>query len=217
MNLRIAIITANIGGFDPIFGMCKQVRNYDFHYYNENNLPFPLPNLNNRLKSKYIKIQAHRFLPDYDLYIWLDGRIKIIANSFIDHFVANLTGHDFAFYKHRERSTINEELEYILSMISKGNDYLTSRYVNQSLEKELKFYKDNNTQDLQLYMTGVFARWNSFDVNKACDDWWMRSLEYSYFDQAMISHIVKKHDLKINGMEYDDIRTIKLFTIDKHI
>lgn len=217
-TFKVAVVTANIGGFDPIFGMCKQTREFDFHYFTESNLPFPLPNLNNRLKSKYIKICMHRFLPDYDVYIWVDGRIKIIADSFVANLLFELQGHDAVFYKHRERKTPYQELNYILDCFKHGNDYLINRYINQSLEKELDlFTKEQVPIDSQLYMTGVFARWNQPSANDKFDEWWKRCIEYSYFDQAMLSYIEQIHKLKIKGLDYDEIRTYKLFTIDKHI
>ena len=64
--MRIALLTANIGGIDKVVEPTKQNIPFDYFCYTENNLPFPLPNLSNRMKGKYLKMLTHRFLPNYD-------------------------------------------------------------------------------------------------------------------------------------------------------
>src|SRR3990167_6851998 len=149
---RIAVVTANIGGFDEIKGICKQTIEIDYFHYTENNLPFPLPNLNNRLKSKYIKTQMHRFLPDYDYYVWLDGSIRVNGGNFIEHITENIEANDISMYIHRERKSVYEELDFIDSEIKKGNPYLVTRYAHQQMIKEALFYAKNKVPfDYPLY------------------------------------------------------------------
>lgn len=216
--MKIAVVTANIGNFDPILGLPKQDAEFTYFFYNENNLPFPLPNLNNRLKSKYIKIQMHRFLPNYDMYIWLDGRIKVQADTFVKTFVQQIENKDIVLYKHRERDNVYQEIEYIIEQMNKGNHYLLSRYGNQQLFKEAIFYKDNDLpNDFPLVMSGVFARMNNKIVNACFDEWWQRCIEFSYFDQTMLSCVLYQHGLNVNFLPFDEIRTPKLFKVTSHI
>lgn len=224
--MRIAVLTANLGKFDNIFGMPKQQGiKFDFFYYNEHNLPFPLPNLNNRLKSKYLKIQTHRFLPDYDAYIWIDSSIEILANIFVVNFLSYLEAdqlsvdsYDVAIYKHCERNNVYEEINYILDSISIGNKYLTSRYGDQLIHRELMLYKNNKLPDeYPLFNTYMFARLNNVKVNNAFDEWWRRCIEFSNFDQAMFSLIAYQHKLNIKQLVIDPIRTTKLFKRQQHL
>lgn len=217
-NLKIAIITANIGGIDPILGIPKQTIPYDYYYYDETNLPFPLVNLDNRMKAKYCKLQAHRFLPEYDAYIWIDGRIKIEGINFTENFIEQLGKNNLAIYKHRERSNVYEEIEYILDQLKQGNQYLLSRYNNSQLVKELLFYKDQGLKkNYPLFMAGVFCRLNNKETNECFDEWWKMCLEFSCFDQALLSYVTWKHDLKISAIAYDELRTHKLFKITEHL
>lgn len=224
--MKVAIITANIGQFDTIRGIPKQSMEADFYCYDETNLPFPLANLNNRMKARYLKCNAHRFLPGYDAYIWIDGRIEVTGNSFVETIMEQLVDHDLVVYKHYERENIDQELDFILSHIRKGTPYIFSRYGNQQIEKEKALYKSEgiiNDSDkplalhLPLVIGGVFARLNSEKVNAAFDEWWNRIVEFSCSDQTMLSYIIWKQNLKANYLTYDLDRTSKLFQIGRHI
>lgn len=216
-EFKIAILTASIGGIDNVLGIPKQNIAIDYFYYDDNNLPFPLNNLSDRLKARYLKSQTHRFLPDYDLYIWLDGRIKIEGNNFAKTFLDQVIDHDLAIYKHYERNNVYEELCYIDQQIGKGSQYLMARYKDQQLLKESLFYKNNGLpEDFPLFMGGFFARWNNDKVNKCFDEWWRRIIEFSYSDQTMLSFVAWEANLNINIIEFDKARTHKLFTIGKH-
>lgn len=205
--MRIAIITASVGGIDEVVKPVEQNTKYDYYLFTEYNLPFPLPNLDNRLKSKYIKAQLHRFLPEYDIYIWIDGRIKVVSDTFVEHFVQQLQNQDVVVVNHNERKNVFEEIEYILDFIKKGNHYLCSRYENQQLEKELEFYNENNVhlKNVALYAGGIWARWNNKKINSCFDEWWRRILEFSYFDQTMLAYVLGESKLKLKALDWNDV------------
>ena len=216
-KFKICILTASIGGIDNVCGIPKQNIDIDYKYYDDNNLPFPLNNLSDRLKARYLKSQTHRFLPNYDLYIWLDGRIKVEGNNFAQTFLQQAMDHDLAIYKHTERNNVYEELCYIDQQIGKGSPYLMARYKDQQLLKESLFYKNGGLpEDFPLFMGGFYARWNNKKVNDCFDEWWRRIIEFSYSDQTMLSYVAWEHQLNINAIEFDKLRTHKLFTIGKH-
>lgn len=206
------LLTANIGSIDPIQGMPRQTVDCDFKYYTENNLPYPMPNLDNRLKSKYIKIQSHKFI-SCDKMIWIDGRVKIISKSFVEAFTDPLNDHDVVIFRHPERITIGEEMEYIIGNMNKGNHYLLSRYGNQQMEKEYELYKDSNNTGLPLYACTIFARNVNEKTNAVFNDWWEKCLQYSYFDQTMFSFV--SQSLKIKVLDMKD--WVKQVRINKHL
>lgn len=199
---KVAIITANIGGIDGIYKMPQQTSKYDYFYYDENNLPFPLPNLENRLKSKYLKIQTHHFLPQYDMYIWIDGSIEILSENFVGFLKDSLSNHDITICKHPVRDNVYDELDCIIDAIKKGDNYLSSRYADQQLEKEVEFFKSQNfPKSFPLFACYAFARKNNHKVNKCFDEWWRKCTEFSNFDQAMFSYAARKSVLSINALD----------------
>lgn len=216
--MKIALVTVNIGGIDKVKEPVKQNTAYDYFIYDEGNLPFPLPNLNDRLKSKYIKIQTHRFLPHYDVYIYIDGRVEVIKETFIEEFIQQLQDKDVVVLKHKDRSNVFEEMDFIIEHIDKRTPYLSSRYDNQQMEKELKFYKDNDElmTGTFLYASGIFARWNDDKINDCFDEWWRRTVEFSYFDQSMLVYSLAKHQLNICALDWNDVMGNTL-ALGKHV
>lgn len=203
------ILSANIGDFDPkINHECRVVT------FTEKNLPYPLPNLNNRLRGKYIKIQTHRFCDEPE-FIWIDGSVQVTNRKFGGFLRDKLQDADIAIPLHPDRNNVYDELNYILDGIKNGKDYLKERYVNEPLTEEQDFYRMQGLPaDFPLFACRIFARQNSEKVNMAFNDWWMGCLEYSNFDQTYFSYIAWKHDLKIASFPYSDI--LSYVRINRH-
>ena len=98
--------------------------------------------------------------------------------------------------------------------MNKGEHYLIERYGHQQLRKELEFYKSENypNEEVPLFMSGVFGRLNNSKVNKACDEWFMRSLEFTNFDQAMLSFIIWQYELSTKQLVANNM----LFKVMEH-
>lgn len=204
-----ALISANIGYIDPIHPVPDQSIGVEHHYYVHYNLPFPLPNLNNRLKGKYIKIETHRFL-DPEIFCWIDGSIEILSPNYVQTQIELLGDADVLVCIHPARPSPIAELQFILDEIAlKGegphSPYLTKRYANEPIKEELKFLEDYQGkigQELPLYAGGIFTRRNSEKVNLAFDEWFLLCLEFANFDQCMFSYIIHKHGLKVATQDY---------------
>ncbi len=217
-KLRIALVTTNIGDIDNVIPIPAQTVDFDYHCYTEHNLPFPLPNLDNRTQSKYIKLQMQRFLPDYDLYIHLNGRVSVTAPDFIQFVLDNIEQKDMLCCKHYERKTVFEEMEFILTKIKEGNKYLTTRYAHQKMEDELEFYwndfgfSQKGATDYPLAEVCFLAYWN-FDKNrKLMNEWWARSIEFSNFDQCMLSYMQYKFKSNVGYIDFNN----EYFKAGKH-
>lgn len=207
--MKVAVVCAIIGGIDEPKGIPRQNTPYTYHYYTENNLPFPLPNLNARMRSKYVKIMMHRFLPDYDAYIWVDGKVQVLENNFVELMIKNLPGNDVCIFRHQERNNPIEEIEFIEKHMSQGSKYVLSRYGNQMIEREKELFSDR----MALYETTLFCRLNTADTSSMFEEWWMKLTEYSCFDQALFSSIAT--ELSIHELSREDFKDI--FKINKHL
>lgn len=218
----MALITANIGKsslFEPWRNWAEQDYECDEYRYGRGfieQLPFPLPNLNDRLVSKYVKIMTHRFLPNYDAYVWVDSSVEIVSNEFVSYMIKSLRDRDVVICEHPDRNNVFTELEYIAKSIEDGKEYLTKRYANEPIDEEMTFYKNNEiTREHGLLITRFFARRNTRLVNEAFNDWWMRVLEFMNFDQAMLTYIWERHALSINCNNYHDTVN-KYLKVHKH-
>jgi Protein of unknown function (DUF616). len=197
--MKVALIQANIGDFDDVRLIPEQSVPYDYFLITEDNLPYPLPNLNNRLKGKYVKINSHRFLT-HDLFIWIDGRVEITSKDFIKTMIERAEGNDVVIQPHPERPSPYHEIEWIKAQMLAGSEYLKVRYEQEPFDREYKFYKKKGMPEVPLYACYAFARWNNKKVNTVFQDWWMSCLEFSNFDQTQFSYVAWRHKLKISEM-----------------
>ena len=200
--MKIALITANIGGIDEIHAPVKQKEDYEFIYITENTLPFPLPNFNNRMKGKYFKTQPHTFL-DHDIFIWLDSSVEIIDGTFITWVKEKLKDHEFVCSLHPERDNVYDEIAYITTMMSSGNKYLLERYAGQPFEQEKLFYVGSGMFG-PLYNGWFYATRNNHRVNKVLNEWWELIVRYTNFDQTQLSFVLWSHNVKVNVVDTSD-------------
>lgn len=210
-----ALLTCNIGGIDEVIEPVEQIRVHDYFYFTEKNLPYPLPNLGDRLKGKYLKINPHRFLTNYDNFIWMDGRVEVISPDFVSHLTSLLENYDVVIPLHYERQDVFEEISFIKNQMNAGNEYLLARYQNEPFAAEMDFYfSEQYPPHYPLYACTLFARANTPKVNAAFNDWWMRTLEFTCFDQCMFSYIAWKYQLKVRAIPYHEM--LQYVSINKH-
>lgn len=210
--MRIAVCVPNIGNIDPVWPLCKQSVVYDLMYWSENTLPFPLPNLDDRMRGKYLKTQSHKFL-NYDVIIHLDSSIEVINEHFISYCITQLTNKDIVMELHQQRKGVYEEIEHIIEEIRAGNRYLIKRYVKQPLFQEHDFYRQEGLpKNYPLYQCSFFARWNNKNVNEMFNDAWDKIIRFSNFDQSQICYALWKHNMAVNAIDTSD-----LFIRNRHL
>lgn len=206
--MKIALIQINIADFDAVKPIPDQSVHYDYFLYTEKNLPFPLSSLSNRGKVTYLKLQHYRFLPGYDIFIYIDGRAEVISPDFVKD-IAHKSG-DIVITKHPQRETIKEEYDFIFQYMaqpeSKAGQYLNSRYDYEALKQEANILSGNQP----LYACGVFS-WKVTDYMKLFfNKWWQMTVQYSGFDQCVFARVSWEMGVKITPYTYD------LIKINKH-
>lgn len=210
-----ALLTCNIGDIDEVVEPVEQTIVHDYFCFTEKNLPFPLPNLGDRLKGKYLKINPHRFLTNYDNFIWIDGRVQPKHQDFVKFMTRPLQEYDIVIPTHQYRTNVYEEISFVQEHMQKGNQYLLTRYAHEPFMDEWDFYKrEGLPRTFPLYACGCFARRNDEKLNRIFRDWWLRSLEFTSFDQCMFSYIAWKFKLKVYTFPYEEM--LHYITIGKH-
>ena len=201
--MSIAVIQANIGDFDNVLPIPAQSVPYDYFLFTEDNLPVPLATFHPRQQSTYLKHQAHRYLPGYDYYIWIDGRIEVISEDFVNDISSQTK--QITVTKHPVRQYIYDEYECIFKLMVNGNQYLSSRYELKALKAERLKIKG----DLPLYACGCFC-WKADDYMKLfMNDWYRRTMEYSGFDQCWFSQVAFERGIKVNPYGWDKVKLNK--------
>jgi hypothetical protein len=211
---RVAVITANIGGIDGLKTFPKQSIECDYLSFIDKNLPFPLASLDNRMKAKYFKIQAHKFL-DYDYFIWIDSSFRIKSPDFVAMMLDEVEGYDMVVTKHPDRNCIYDESEFIHALIKSGNLYLKSRYQNCKIDKQAAHYKSLGfPAQSGLYACGFFIRPNNERMNALFDKWWDACMQWSSFDQIAFRYLSEGY--KIFPITFDQYLDNEYYKIIAH-
>lgn len=211
-----ALLTCNIGGIDEVIKPVEQTAPFDYYCYTEKNLPYPLPNLGDRLKGKYLKIVPHRFLRSYHNFVWMDGRVQAHNPDFIKFMTGPLEkSYDIVIPYHQYRKNVYEEIDFVKGLMAEDNPYILARYKHEPFDDELNFYrKEGLPETFPLFACGCFARRNDEKLNRIFRDWWLRSIEFTSFDQAMFSYIAWMFGLRVYSFPYEEL--LKYVTVGKH-
>ena len=203
---RIALLTCNIDEFDDVREIPKQTIPFDFYNYNESNLNVSGHNywytdkngesqkyqLSKRLLSKYPKLMTSYILPNYDIYIWIDGRVEIKSEKFVETMIDNLQ--EVRIATHPDRQNCQQEFDFIESELKMNNPYLNVRYTFEGMEAEKRYFIDN-LASYPLYASGIFARRNKPLINIAFREIWEMCIQCGNLDQVLFSLIERSYKL----------------------
>jgi hypothetical protein len=185
--MKIIIYSVNIGGYD----MFKNPKNNDPNvryilftdnkYFKSdiwevNHIDFVNDSFDSRLKSRFLKTNPHKVLPDHDVSIWIDHcfdfRFKDV-NEMIKKI--GFVDENIMLYKHDERNCIYDEGV----KVSKLNLEIPSVVEVQMTKYRTEGFPEN----YGLYQTGFMFRKNNKLINQFNDIWWNEIKHHSGRDQ----------------------------------
>ena len=168
-----------------------------------------------RLTAKIPKMLAWELYPGYDLYMWIDQMFSIRNPDAIDWFVNELGDKDALFFPHSGRSSIKSELDFVMSLMKTGNQYLIPRYSGERMEEQVnKYLSDQTFKDDVLIEAGAFI-FNSRIVNNVehnvFKEWFYQNCLYSVQDQLSLPYVLKKFniDFKLANTNIYDCKYLK--------
>jgi hypothetical protein len=126
------------------------------------------------LTAKEYKFFPHKFVPGYDISIWMDGNHTPVE-PVVPLAKHALKKHKIAFFKHPERDCLYEEAK------------VCARYGREDPKKivnQVAAYKDQGMpRHMGLARGGVIFRRNDPHVEQAMQIWWEHALTFSKRDQ----------------------------------
>lgn len=156
-----------------------------------------------------------QLIPDYDVYIWLDGSFSLPRGDSVQWFLDQLGDADMALFKHPWRDTIKEETDHIEEYLRKGNEYITKRYANGFHNEQLADIKlDKDYIDDHLFTSTAFIYRDSEAVRDALRMWWLHTSRYFTVDQIALPYVVR--NLKVNTIEDNQYKTSYLKLVSEH-
>ena len=151
---------------------------------------------NNILKAREIKLLAHKFLPEYDLYCYHDANIAL-RHAPPDYPVI---------VKNPRRTTITEEANRCIEL---GKDKASC------LKDQLKAYKEAGFKDdYGLFLNGYFVRENEPIINEFYERWYNEVKKYNHRDQVSLPFVMFKTGIKLEAKRI--IVMSKYFIINEH-
>lgn len=147
-------------------------------------------NLDNRLKSKYIKMNTHKLLPNYDYYLHLDGSFPITNLNFVND-IFNLIPNNLVLFLHnsrRKERNIKGEVSRCSKLKSVDKEKLNLQF-NKYLEDKYPDKKGN------LYSTGIIFKKNEIKINQLMELWFQHNKLYTTRDQISLPYVLWKSNV----------------------
>lgn len=209
----LVIATAIFGGYDmlrtpkitpPIPHVCFTDGTVEPIYPWEIRIVHPNQE-NRRLDAYHCKMLLHRYLPEVQATLWIDGSCKLNVNPqmFTDTY---LNSSDFATFKHFSRDCTYREAEACIRF----RRFTPSK---EAIESQMAAYRTEGLPEHSGMIEGcILLRRHTLAVNNFCELWWEEAMKYSSRFQLSFNYLVWKHNL-----DYTEIpvkvyrRTVKQF------
>jgi len=209
--MKVAVISANLGGYDVPREWPAQVTDHQVTYvrlHDENFPPRPLA-MTSRLQCGIPKWFGVDFVPkDTDVIIWIDASC-VPTRIAVEWFLGKLDTADIVVFAHPDRKTVREEFEFIAERMKRpGERYLTSRYKGEWLRAMYDRIGIMAASKLRLFASTAFAYRVAGDgmeidalnsrVIKALAEVFLWKARYLLHDQLAMPGVLHKHGVDIN-------------------
>lgn len=196
--MRIAVITANLGGFEKPLKHPEQSVACDFFHFTDKNFPPRFNAMTSRLQARIPKMFGWQMVPGYDYYIWVDSSCVLTSADSIKLFLEQCKDADVVVFKHPNRGSIQEEADYLNYRLSINCPYITPRYKNELIDEQLaEIRADKSFEDNNLFAsTGLIYR-NNNKVRDMLKEWWYHTSRYHSIDQLSLPYVLAKSGCKL--------------------
>lgn len=174
--------------------------------------PIPYSDDDRTRLSRYVKLQPHRVLADYDVSVWIDGNVRITGEEFyrlVDEKVES--GSLMAQVRHPLRDCVYEEISRCYRDIRIG--FFEALRRKRSLERE-GFPRHCGLMENNL----IFRRHNDPLVRKISDEWWREYLAGAARDQLCLMPVLRRLGFRPELLlgEGRNVRNVPYLEITRH-
>jgi len=146
---------------------------------------------NDRLSARHYKTLPHRYLPDADITIWVDGNIRLLVTPqyAVGHW---LKGGQLAIFNHHDRDCLYDEAKFCLR-VPRGVIY------KQELAQQTAAYRSAGMPaHWGLAETRCVIRMKGPKVQEMGELWWSEIQAHSPRDQVSLPYVCWKVGLRWN-------------------
>jgi hypothetical protein len=201
--MRVAVISANCGNFDPPPQHVAQTQLCDFHHFTDENYPRRTCAMSARMQARIPKLFGWSMVKGlYDYYLWVDASLALSNTESVTWFIQQLGTHEMAFFRHPDRKSQREEWDFIKSKIAAGNSYLTPRYAGEDGDGALaEIERDPGYEDTLLIATSAFIYRATPKVQELMKEWWYWVSRWHVVDQLGLPYELYCHEIDYTIIE----------------
>ena len=210
-NKRV-IYTCITGGYENLLPLTQRQDDFDYICFTDDSgqtsdfwelrpIPKELKNLSSVKQQRIIKICPHKYLPEYDESIWIDGAVDILidANIFINRFCPDDDKYVFI-RKHPNRGCIYDESSACLRLKKD-----TSENIKPQIDK---YKKEGFPANFGLVETNIiYRKHNNPYCIEVMNVWANELMNGSHRDQLSFNYALWK--VGSNGFKYLDTKLIR--------
>ncbi len=221
---RVAVVSCITGSVDNVL-MDQNAAGADFFMFTEKlplsvppNCPWTFIQTDNRFidarrESRTVKWLIHKYFPEYDYTLWLDGNIILLTpvRKLIDQFLATA---DIAVFKHKDRDCVYKEADDCVSkqldradtIRAQMNVYLKEGYPAGNGLSELPAVLQRHTLEVNRFNEAVFAEYCVRSRrDQLCFDYvaWKQNIKVARFPGKVTRKDLNLHFEKIQHVKDD--------------
>jgi hypothetical protein len=137
-------------------------------------------------KARKYKIQPHRYLPEYQISLWVDGNFRIVGD--IDEYIKIYAlKKSMMCMNHPDRDCVYQEAEAVVKL-KKDAENIVSIQIKKYIEEN---YPKNNG----MIASGIlYRKHNDPVVKELMNEWWNEVIIMSCRDQLSFNYVCWKKD-----------------------
>lgn len=208
MMIRVLVTTASFGGALHSKWVDQVSDRYEIVFNRiEDHIESPRKKaMSPRLRGKIPKMVVWEDHPGYDYYIWMDAGFSISDASAIERMVDQcLNDVDICLFRHSFRHSVKQELDFVVSLMHTGNQYLLDRYEGERMIEQVQSYsKDATWIDNVLFECGTFIYSKNIVANKehnVMKEWFYHNCIWSVQDQLSLPYLLHKFGIRYKLLE----------------
>jgi hypothetical protein len=216
------VYTCITGGYDGLLEPTYVTPGYDYICFTDSvsissstwdirPLPEEVASLSQIKKQRYVKLNPHKILGEYDLSIWVDGNITVKGN--LDKLIEKTVVDDISIYvpTHPMRSCIYEESRAVIRMKKDSNDIV---------DKQMDRYRAEGfpTHYGLLQSNILIRKHNEADCIRLMEAWCDEVMNGSHRDQLSFNYSCwKNEDIKVSYLDKKIYNSEWFFWKTKHL
>lgn len=199
--MKVAVISANLGGFDGLQVHEPQSVPCDYFLFTDENFPPRSYSMAPRLQAKIPKCFGWQMAPGYDFYLWIDGSHRLKHPESLRYFLDCCEGYDVVITRHPKRPNIRQEARVMRKGVRQQAFYRQRYKGEQEAELYAIIGNDKDYVDDTLVSCGTFIYRNTPQVQASLKEWWYYQTRYHVNDQLSFPYVFKKAGLKLNILD----------------